>query len=142
LQYFYAKPINLTNFTINSGDYLIIEVIPNPIENQTSWDLYFKCLESFNCESCIQQYYTYPYGQEIILSSINPTYSLACNKLYITLQINGCSEQTLLSEDFFKYFHPEISFNSNPYLNTFNSVGGGPYSCGGNQSRSYSLVGG
>jgi hypothetical protein len=139
---YFPKVLNLSNFVINSGDYLIIEVIPNPTENQTSWDLYFTCLESFNCESCIQQYYTYPYGQEIILSSINPVYSLDCNKLYINLEINGCSEQTLLTEDFFKYFHPEFSSNSNPYLNTFNSVPAGPNCCGGNQSRGISLVSG
>ena len=46
---YFNKILNLSNFVINSGDYLVLEVIPNPTQNQTSWDFYFTCLENFNC---------------------------------------------------------------------------------------------
>jgi hypothetical protein len=120
---YFMKVINLSNFIINNGDYLIIEVIPNQIQNQTSWDLYFTCLEIFECDSCTQQYYPYPYGQEIILSTLTPSSSLSCNLLNVNFQVTGCSENILANEDIFKYFHPEFSL-SNPQLFTTNAYGG------------------
>ena len=141
-QNYFPKVLNLSNFVINSGDYLIIEVIPNSTQNQTSWDLYFTCLETFNCESCIHQYYTYPYGQEIILSSITPVFSLDCNRLYVNFSVTGCSGSTLLAEDIFKYFHPDFSGLSNPFLRTLNTpgAGGNACGCGGAQSNYFGLT--
>ena len=100
---YFMKVINLSNFIINNGDYLIIEVIPNQTQNQTSWDLYFTCLERFECDSCIQQFYSYPYGQEIILSTLTSSSSLSCNLLSVNFQVTGCSENILANEDIFKY---------------------------------------
>ena len=116
------KVINLSNFVINNGDYLIIEVIPNQTQNQTSWDLYFTCLERFECDSCIQQYYPYPYGQEIILSTITTSSSLTCNLLNVNFTVTGCSANILANEDIFKYFHPEFFGLSNPLLPTYNTL--------------------
>jgi hypothetical protein len=118
---YFMKVINLSNFVINNGDYLIIEVIPNQTQNQTSWDLYFTCLERFECDSCIQQYYPYPYGQEIILSTITSSSSFTCNLLNVNFTVTGCSANILANEDIFKYFHPEFGGLSNPYLPTTNS---------------------
>ncbi len=137
---YFPKVLNLSNFVINSGDYLIIEVIPNQTQNQTSWDLYFTCLETFNCETCVQQYYTYPYGQQIILSSINPIFNFDCNRLYVLFRLNGCSESTLLTEDIFKYFHPDFSGLSNPYLNTKNTMGSLACTCSTPQSNYFGLT--
>ena len=125
---YFMKVINLSNFVINNGDYLIIEVIPNQTQNQTSWDLYFTCLERFECDSCIQQFYSYPYGQEIILSTLTSSSSLSCNLLSVNLQVTGCSQNILANEDIFKYFHP-MFFSSNPILNTTNSLGGTTCAC-------------
>ena len=125
---YFMKVINLSNFVINNGDYLIIEVIPNQTQNQTSWDLYFTCLEQFECDSCIQQFYSYPYGQEIILSTITSNPSFTCNLLDVDLTVTGCSANILANEDIFKYFHPEFPGLSNPYLNASNQ-GGTTCSC-------------
>ena len=119
---YFMKVINLSNFIINNGDYLIIEVIPNQIQNQTSWDLYFTCLEIFECDSCVQQYYPYPYGQEIILSTLTSSSSLSCNLLSVNFQVTGCSQNILANEDIFKYFHPVFP-SSNPLLITENWLG-------------------
>ena len=120
---YFMKVINLSNFVINNGDYLIIEVIPNQTQNQTSWDLYFTCLERFECDSCIQQFYSYPYGQEIILSTITSNPSFTCNLLSVNFSVTGCSANILANEDIFKYFHPEIPGLSNPYLPASNELG-------------------
>lgn len=121
---YFMKVINLSNFVINNGDYLIIEVIPNQTQNQTSWDLYFTCLERFECDSCIQQFYSYPYGQEIILSTLTSNNSFTCNLLDVDFTVTGCSANILANEDIFKYFHPEFPGLSNPFLNASNQ--GGP----------------
>jgi len=98
LNAYYGKPINLTNFTINNGDYLILEVIPNTGITQTSWDLYFTCLETFNCESCLE---TNPIFK-ILESSINTSLDI-CNVLTFTADVIGCPSYG--SEDIFKYMH-------------------------------------
>lgn len=131
---YFNKVLNFSNFVINPGDYLIIEVIPNQTQNQTSWDLYFTCLESFNCNTCVNNYIPYPYGQQIILSSITSTYSFDCNRLNVNFNIDGCDEQTLLTEDIFKYFHSDFSPLSNPSLNTRNNAGSLNCGCGGGDS--------
>lgn len=95
---YYGKPINLTNFTINNGDYLILEVIPNTGITQTSWDLYFTCLETFNCESCLE---TNPIFK-ILESSISTSLDL-CNVLTFNANAIGCPSYG--SEDIFKYMH-------------------------------------
>jgi hypothetical protein len=135
---YFNKILNLSNFVINSGDYLVLEVIPNPTQNQTSWDFYFTCLENFNCETCVNNYISYPYGQQIILSSITSTFNFECNRLDIYLTLAGCDVSTLLSEDIFKYLHSDFSNLSNPSLQTRNIVGG--CACGGYQSGYYGLT--
>jgi hypothetical protein len=47
------KKVNcLTGFTVSEGDKIIFEVIPNQSNNNTNWNLRYKCLETFDCESC------------------------------------------------------------------------------------------
>jgi hypothetical protein len=47
------KKVNcLTGFTVSEGDKIIFEVIPNQLNNNTNWNLRYKCLETFDCESC------------------------------------------------------------------------------------------
>lgn len=49
----YLKKVNcLTAFTINEGDTIIFEIVPNQTNFNTDWTLKFKCLDSFNCNSC------------------------------------------------------------------------------------------
>lgn len=50
---FLKKVNSLTGFSITDGDYIIFEIIPNQTNINTDWYLNFKCLDSFDCESCI-----------------------------------------------------------------------------------------
>jgi hypothetical protein len=106
---YYAKPLNLTNFNINNGDYLIIEVIPNTGITQTSWDLYFTCLETFDCDTCLETNIPFKISASTLSFSVDPT----CNILNVNGKVIGCPSYA--NEDIFKYMHSV----SNPYLDTF-----------------------
>jgi hypothetical protein len=114
---YFAKPINLSNFTINSGDYLVLEVIPNTGITQTSWDLYFTCLESFDCDTCLETNIPFKISASTISFSVNPT----CNVLNFTAKVIGCPSYS--NEDIFKFMH---SVN-NQYLPTYFSPDGTSY---------------
>ena len=124
---YYGKPISLTGFTINSGDYLIIELIPNTGVTQTSWDLYFTCLEEFNCDTCLETNPIFKISADTITQSLN-----SCNQLSVSATIVGCPSYA--NEDIFKFMHSV----SNPYLSTtfqtlylqsgYQNIGGGNHS--------------
>jgi len=114
---YYAKPINLTKFTINAGDYLILEVIPNSGITQTSWDLYFTCLENFDCDTCLSGNTPYKISASTLTYSVDPT----CNILNVQAKVIGCP--TFDNDDIFKYMHSV----TNQYLPTFTSQDGTPY---------------
>ena len=107
-QSYYAKPINLTNFTINNGDYLVLEVIPNSGITQTSWDLYFTCLETFDCSTCLSNNIPFKISASTISYYVDPT----CNILNFTAKVIGCPSYA--NEDIFKYMHSV----SNQFLET------------------------
>ncbi len=110
---YFSKVLNLTNFTINPGDYLQIKITPNPTNSNTNWELYCECLESFSCDVCYDTSITQPF--KIIESSIT-TSILACGT-NIGFELTGCT-----NSDFNKYLLPGYgqSFGTNvQYRNNY-----------------------
>lgn len=88
--YFWApfkKVIPLTGLTLNSGDFLIIEVIPNQNNPQTNWTLEFTCTE-IDCPACTDQYINSPY--KIVTNSVE-IQTGTCGTREIMYQLSGCT---------------------------------------------------
>jgi hypothetical protein len=101
---FYAKVTCLTAFTISEGDYITIEITPNPTFDNTKWDFYFKCLETFDCSSCMDNHQNSPY--KILVSSVYPDLT-TCNRVQINVTLTGCSQNQLIVSDKYKYFNTD-----------------------------------
>lgn len=87
----FKKIINLTNLTINDGDTLRLEVIPNPANPQTSWDYYFTCVDSIACDFCID-----PAQYKIKKSSISYSNLNNCTgSISVRFDISGCTTASL-----------------------------------------------
>jgi hypothetical protein len=98
---FIKKVTCLTGFTINNGDYVKITITPNTTINNTIWDFYFTCLDTFDCVTCADQFQnTYP---KLDTSSLNVS-SDECNKTYISINSSGCTYDEFAITDFGKYF--------------------------------------
>lgn len=98
---FIKKVTCLTGFTINNGDYVKITITPNNTNNNTLWDFYFTCLDTFDCTTCVDQFSnTYP---KLNLSTINVV-PQECNKVSITVDISGCTYESFITTDVGKYF--------------------------------------
>ena len=98
---FVSKILTLTGFTVNNGDFLTLQVTPNTGISQTNWYFDFTCKESFDCETCLDNYQNNPYP--IVMSSVTAS-TLSCDRASIQYQLSGCSyTNDLLNEDIFKY---------------------------------------
>jgi hypothetical protein len=98
---FIKKVTCLTGFTINNGDYIKITVTPNSTNNNTLWDFYFTCLDTFDCTTCADQFQnSYP---KIDLSTLS-VIPVECNKVSITAEVSGCTFDDLVTTDVGKYF--------------------------------------
>ena len=85
------KLINLTNLTVNEGDILKLQVIPNASNPQTSWDYYFTCVDNIACDFC-----TDPAQYKIKNSSISYYASTNCfGDVGLNFQVSGCSSASL-----------------------------------------------
>jgi hypothetical protein len=115
---FFPKVLCLTGLTVNAGDYLEIEVTPNPSNNNTNWEFFCECLESFNCDLCNDN--TIP-PVKIIESSItkNP---LSCDGYYYGFEISGCQ-----TSDIYKYLNPSKYFGGTITGTDYNGNIGGAY---------------
>jgi len=111
---FFSKVLNLQDtVTVLPEDYLIIEIETDPINPNTDWRLYLKCLETFDCSKCID---TTPY--KILLSSITGLTG-SCGDINIQLVLTGCTTSQNNSDDVFKYFmNPGTSGLYSNFLNT------------------------
>ena len=96
----FPKVICLTGITRSVNDYLIIDIIPNQLNNKTNFKLKTKCLISFNCDTCFDKFYNN--SMKIIQSSISPI-NLGCDTVQIGLRLSGCSETQLSTSDLYKY---------------------------------------
>lgn len=104
---FFTKVTSLSGLTINNGDRIEIEVTPNPNYPATSWDFYFKCLETFNCQLPNID------GRMYLNSVTGITGS--CNTISINAKISGITDSQYSSYDMVKYYKAD---NSN--FTTFN----------------------
>jgi hypothetical protein len=120
--YFIKKVTCLTGLTINDGDYITIQITPNPENYNTKWDFYFTCLETFNCTTCYDQFQNS--SPKIDLSSINID-ELSCNEVKITMDISGCTFQEFSLTDIGKYFYTNVSPNTIAVCRT--SIPANPY---------------
>lgn len=101
---YFPKVTCLTGLTRNPGDYLKVEVIPNPNPGQsTSWNFYFACLDTFNCSKCLDNYKNTPY--KILRSSISASTD-SCQRVSISFNLSGCTSSANTNNDFYKYFTP------------------------------------
>ena len=118
---YFFKVTSLTSLTINPGDYLILEVIPNQSNPQTNWDFYFTCLDSFDCSLCLDSYLNTPY--KIKTSSIT-NLPLSCGQSSIRFDLSGCSTNQIYSSDLWKYSMGATTAAVNQFanVNTSNST--------------------
>jgi len=105
-----SKVTDLSNLTINSGDYLILEVIPNPNNPTTNWDFYFTCLNTFDCSLCLDNYLNTPY--KIKTSSIT-NISGTCGLNTIVFDLSACTQNQITSSDIYKYMVTTTNSGSN-----------------------------
>jgi hypothetical protein len=139
---YFNKVLCLTGLTYINGDKLIIEVEPNQTEFNTDWILYFSCLETFDCDKCIDT--NTPY--KIIESSITGITG-NCDTITINLFISGGCSSNENDNDVFNYMTGKGTgnpFDSMGYIQTLDSPPGGiqfsypglyhsAISCGSNQ---------
>lgn len=97
---FVSKVTDLTNLTVSAGDYLKLEVIPNPNNPTTNWDFYFTCLDTFDCSLCLDSYLNTPY--KIQASSITNILG-TCGLNTIQFNLSGCTTSAITNSDISKY---------------------------------------
>jgi hypothetical protein len=114
--YGFNKVTCLTGLTRSNNDYLILEIIPNQSNPKTDFQLYFTCLENYDCETCYDNYLNTPY--KISGSSITGI-TLSCDRTNVIFVVSGCSTSDVQNSDYYKYSRtPGISstvpINSSP----------------------------
>jgi hypothetical protein len=95
-----SKVTTLTGLTINDNDRILLEVIPSKTNYNTSWDFYFTCLETFSCDTCLDNYENESY--KIIGSQVTGQTD-SCGTISITIPTTGCSTSSFISSDLYKY---------------------------------------
>lgn len=128
---FWKNTTCLTGLTVNSGDKIVMEIIPNEVNNQTSWDYYFTCLSSFDQNLC---------GNEVDIFKINSnTLSVTdngCNTTF-SYSVSGCSYDDILDSDFGKYLNignnvstsKNLIFNHDTYDCNVTTYARGNFTC-------------
>jgi len=105
---FFKKVTNLTKLKRTENDKIYIEVTPNPANSRTNWALYFECLNTFNCETCLD---TAPLPYKLISNSFSFD-TLPCNKYTFHSQLSGCScNDGILNTDINYYFLDSLSLS-------------------------------
>ena len=95
-----VKVTTLTSLNRNPGDYLILNVTPNPNNTQTNWDFYFTCLDTFDCDLCLYDYLNTPYK---IQSSSIIGVTGTCSSIDVSFNLSGCTTSSLSNSDIYKY---------------------------------------
>jgi len=117
----------LTGFTYSSGDYLLIEVTPNPTIANTNWQFAAKCLtdaSSLGCNAIFDGNFA-QYGYNV--SGVNAVYdSSNCNLTISGITTNAPTyTATTINNNFFKYngsYIGGISTNTVYAIGVSNSV--------------------
>lgn len=117
---FFVKVTSLSGLTINNGDRIEIEVTPNPNYPATSWDFYFKCLDTLNCNLP-------DIDGRLFLNSVTGITG-SCNTIQIQAKYSGLTTSQYNSYDTLKYypvgngnmstFNGQISFSTPTLYNT------------------------
>jgi hypothetical protein len=110
---FVRKVTCLTAFTINEGDYITINITPNNVTNNTIWDFYLKCLNSFDCSTCFDQFQN---SSAKIISANTLATLLTCNRSEILIPISACTEQDFNQTDTGKYLRTPTQNQLNSLL--------------------------
>jgi hypothetical protein len=105
----FPKVTCLTGLTRSENDFIILEIIPNQSNPKTDFQLYFTCLENYDCNTCYDNYLNTPY--KILENSITAT-TLTCGRVNISYNVSGCSNNDLFSSDYYKYSYTN-ALNSN-----------------------------
>lgn len=100
----------LTGLTINLGDKIIMEVTPNSVNPQTNWDMYFTCLETFNCEYPPLAKTPYLISGSTILATDN-----GCDRTTIGYKVTGTTTTELENTDFYEYMMGSYNSGTYPY---------------------------
>lgn len=110
---FYIKKVNvLTGLTINDGDEIVIDIIPNANNTATNWSLLFNsCLTTFDCTNCLTSTSPTEPVWKISGSTIN-IFTGSCDSSYISYAMSGCGKDTLVTTDVFKYIHPGNNYGT------------------------------
>ena len=94
------KVTNFSNIIRSNGDYILIEITPNPTNLKTNFESAFQCLDTFDCSSCWDTYNTQP--QKIILGSVTAATD-SCGVVSAGFKVSGCSISEVINTDFYKY---------------------------------------
>jgi hypothetical protein len=106
----FIKYTCLTGLTVNNNDNIIINI--TPATSKTNWTLYMSCLDSYNCNDCLNTQ-----NYKIVGSTITGT-TTPCNENTIKFKISGCSYPDS-SSDYVDYYLDTNSIVSN---NVFSCV--------------------
>jgi len=86
---FFKKITTLKNLNVNTGDSIIINVTPNPLNRETNWVYKFGCSNTPTAnKSCLDSYRDRPY--KIKKDSITATVN-ACGIISFRFSVSGCS---------------------------------------------------
>jgi hypothetical protein len=110
---FFKKVTNISKLLRTENDFLTIEITPNPNISRTNWEIYFGCLNTFNCETCLDSLAPYKF----IDSSVSIT-SLVCGQYSFNSNLSGCTNSVLESSDIFKYLTQSSSIAAPAALNS------------------------
>jgi hypothetical protein len=97
---YFSKVTSLTSLIRNTGDYVKLEVTPNPNNPQTNWDFYFGCKIDFDCDLCIYDYLNTPY--KIQTSSITGITG-SCSSINVKFNVSGCTLNSINNSDLLIY---------------------------------------
>lgn len=109
----FIKYTCLTGLTVNNNDNIIITI--TPATSNTNWYLYMSCLDSYNCNDCLNTQ-----NYKIVGSTITGT-TTSCNENIIKFKISGCSYPDSSSDYIDYYLGSQSIVPSNVYSCVFPS---------------------
>ena len=98
-QSFFKKITNLTKFLRSENDKIFIEITPNASISRTNWELYFNCLDTFDCETCLDTT-SLPYKLMSISVSFNEG---SCGIYEFSAAVSGCTCNSIFNTDLYRY---------------------------------------
>jgi len=96
----WGRVICLTGLTISDGDIINISLTPNTANTQTNWTLSLECLETWDCDSCLDTSVTNP---ALIFSASASATSITCSGSQVSYEVTGCTTAEITSTDEWKY---------------------------------------